>query len=367
LNLKHLTLLNFKNYESVELDFSEGANCITGPNGVGKTNLLDAVYYLALTKSYFNPVDRQMIKHDEKMMMVKGEFMDEGKSENILCSIRSGQTKMVKRNRKQYPKIAEHIGLIPIVIITPFDSFLILEGSDVRRKFIDGIISQEDQSYLQILIQYNRALAQRNQLLKHFSRERTFDADSLEIWDAKLIELGEEIHKKRKSFIDNFNPGFMKFYEGIGGTDEHVELEYRSSLLEGNYEQQLKDTVREDLQKNYTTKGVHKDDLVFTIDGHPLKKFGSQGQQKTFLLALKLAQYRQMQKKMEKSPILLLDDIYDKLDSKRMNNLMKLVTEKGFEQIFITDTHPTRVAEMFKESGIEVNSIQIKKGGHIEG
>ena len=367
MNLKHLSLLNFKNYENLEIDFSKGVNCITGPNGVGKTNLLDAVYYLALTKSYFNPIDRQMVRHDEKMMMVKGEFTDEGKKETIVCSLRSGQKKMVKRNRKEYGKISEHIGLIPIVIITPFDSFLILEGSDVRRKFIDGIISQEDQGFLQILIQYNRALAQRNMLLKHFSREHHFDADALEVWDAKIIDLGEAVFNKRNAFITNFIPVFLEFYKKIGGRKENAGIEYRSTLSEGNYKQQLKDAIRDDLIKQYTTKGVHKDDLVFTIDGYPLKKFGSQGQQKTFLLALKLAQFRQMQEKMQKTPILLLDDIYDKLDSTRMKQLMELVSEKGFEQIFITDTHPTRVRELFINSGFEVNAIQIKEGGTIEG
>lgn len=367
MNLKHLSLINFKNYEELEIDFSKGVNCITGPNGVGKTNLLDAVYYLALTKSYFNPIDRQMVKHDEKMMMVKGDFFDEGKKELVVCSIRAGHKKMVKRNRKEYAKISEHIGLIPIVIITPFDSFLILDGSDVRRKFIDGIISQEDQGFLQTLIQYNRALTQRNQLLKHFSREHHFDGPSLEVWDEKLIVLGEAVFEKRKLFIENFIPVFIKFYERISGEMENAKIEYRSSLDEGEYAQQLKDSIQEDLIKQYTTKGVHKDDLVFTIDGYPLKKFGSQGQQKTFLLALKLAQFSQMHEKMGKAPILLLDDIYDKLDSKRMKHLMELVGEKGFEQIFITDTNPTRVKEIFTSSGFDVNSIQIREGGAING
>lgn len=367
MNLKHLSLINFKNYEELEIDFSEGVNCITGSNGVGKTNLLDAVYYLALTKSYFNPIDRQMVKHGEKMMMVKGEFNDADKKEVVLCSIRSGNKKLVKRNRKEYAKISEHIGLIPIVIITPFDSYLILEGSDVRRKFVDGIISQEDQGFLQTLIQYNRALAQRNQLLKHFSREHHFDGPSLEVWDEKLIELGEAVFKKRQAFIQNFIPVFISFYERIGGFEEKANIEYRSSLTEGSYRKQLKDSVQEDLIKQYTTKGVHKDDLVFTIDGYPLKKFGSQGQQKTFLLALKLAQFRQMQEKMGKAPILLLDDIYDKLDSNRMKHLMELVREKGFEQIFITDTHPTRVKEIFSSSGFDVNSIRINEEGASDG
>lgn len=367
MHLENLSIVNFKNYESLDLNFIKGVNCISGKNGVGKTNLLDAIYYLALTKSYFNPIDNQMLRHGEKMMMVRGEFEIDEKKEKITCGIRSGQKKMVKRNQKEYEKIAEHIGLIPLVIITPFDSYLILEGSDVRRKFMDGIISQEKKSYLQSLLQYNRALQQRNLLLKHFSREHHFDKDSLEIWDEKLIEFGEPIHNLRKEFIENFVPVFQDFYSKISVGKENVSLDFRSSLSDGDYRQQLKNNLNEDLLKQYTGRGVHKDDLVFTIDGFPLKKFASQGQQKTFLLALKLAQFRQMQEVMGKTPILLLDDIYDKLDELRMRELMKLVTEKGFEQIFITDTHSDRVVDFFKDSGIDVKAYEIEEGGLING
>jgi DNA replication and repair protein RecF len=364
-HLEQLSILNFKNYESLELNFKDGVNCITGKNGVGKTNLLDAIYYLALTKSYFNPIDNQMLRHGEKMMMVKGNFDIDGKKETITCGIRSGQKKMVKRNQKEYDKIAEHIGLIPLVIITPFDSYLILEGSDVRRKFMDGIISQENRSYLQILINYNRALQQRNLLLKHFSREHHFDKDALEIWNEKLIEYGEPIYKLRNDFIENFIPVFQTFYDRISTSKEKVTLEYRSSLSEGDFRGQLQSSLNEDLMKQYTNVGVHKDDLIFNIDGFQLKKFASQGQQKTFLLALKLAQFRQMQEVMEATPILLLDDIYDKLDEVRMRELMQVVSENGFGQIFITDTHSKRVAAFFEGSGIEVNSFHIKEGGSL--
>ena len=365
--LKQLSLLNFKNYESEDFEFSPDINCITGPNGVGKTNLLDSIYFLSLTKSYFNPIDSQNINHREKMMLIKGEFIIDGKKEIISTALRSGQKKKVKRNRVEYTKIAEHIGLIPIVIITPFDSYLILEGSEVRRKFIDGIIAQEDQAFLQTLLNYNRALKQRNQLLKDFARQHHFDKESLEVWDEQLIEFGSEIYKKRKVFIENYIPVFIDFYKKIGGEREVVNIEYRSTLYEGNYRQQLKDAIRDDLLKQFTTKGVHKDDLVFTIDDYPLKKFGSQGQQKTFLLALKLAQFRQMQDSMKSTPILLLDDIYDKLDSERMKQLMEVVSEKGFSQIFITDTHPTRVKEMFADSGFTICLIEIKKGEKTDG
>jgi len=367
LHLEELSIVNFKNYESADLTFSRGVNCISGKNGVGKTNLLDAIYYLALTKSYFNPIDNQMLRHGEKMMMVKGTFDLEGKKEKITCGIRSGQKKMVKRNQRQYEKIAEHIGLIPLVIITPFDSYLILEGSDVRRKFMDGIISQENKSYLQNLLHYNRALQQRNLLLKHFSREHHYDKDALEIWNEKLIEFGEPIFELRNKFIENFVPVFQEFYRKISVGKEDVALQFKSSLAEGDFRGQLEKNLNEDLLKQYTGVGIHKDDLVFSIDGYSLKKFASQGQQKTFLLALKLAQFRQMQDSMGKTPILLLDDIYDKLDEWRMRELMKLVSEKGFEQIFITDTHADRVVDFFKDSGIEVKSYEIEEGGIING
>jgi DNA replication and repair protein RecF len=366
-HLENLSIVNFKNYETADLSFIKGINCISGKNGVGKTNLLDAIYYLALTKSYFNPIDNQMLRHGEKMMMVKGTFEIEDKKEKITCGIRSGQKKMVKRNQKEYEKVAEHIGLIPLVIITPFDSYLILEGSDVRRKFMDGIISQENKSYLQSLIRYNRALQQRNLLLKHFSREHHYDKDALEIWNEKLIEFGEPIFKLRDEFISNFVPVFQEFYSKISEGKEKVSLNFRSTLSEGDFRKQLQENLNEDLLKQYTGVGIHKDDLVFSIDDYPLKKFASQGQQKTFLLALKLAQFRQMQETMGKTPILLLDDIYDKLDEMRMRELMKVVSEKGFEQIFITDTHADRVVDFFKDSCIEVRSYEIEEGGVING
>ena len=367
MHLEQLSLLNFKNYESLELQFDKGVNLISGKNGVGKTNLLDAIYYLALTKSYFNPIDNQMMRHGEKMMMVKGLFDIEGRKEVITCGLRGGQKKMVKRNQKEYEKIAEHIGLIPLVIITPFDSYLILEGSDVRRKFMDGIISQENKAYLQLLINYNRALQQRNLLLKHFSREHHFDKDALEIWNEKLIEFGEPIHQLRSEFIANFVPVFQSFYDRISTSKEQVSLDYRSTLSDGSFSDQLKSSINEDLMKQYTGVGIHKDDLVFNIGDYQLKKFASQGQQKTYLLALKLAQFRQMQEVMGATPILLLDDIYDKLDEMRMRELMQVVSENGFGQIFITDTHSKRVLSFFKNSGIEVNSYQIKEGGKVHG
>ena len=299
MHLKSINIINFKNYAQADLEFSPKVNCFHGDNGVGKTNLLDSIYYLALTKSYFNPMDSQVLRYDEKMMLLKGDFEKRGKAEKISVAIRQGQKKKMMRNKKEYAKAAEHIGLIPVVMISPFDSYLILDGSDVRRKFMDAIISQERPAYLQILLQYNRALQQRNLLLKHFSKDHYFDKESLEIWDAKLVELGEEIFKERQQFLENFIPVFQRFYERISQGNEKVELIYRSNMSEGDYEGQLRSNVKEDVLRQFTMKGVHKDDLLFTIAGNPLKKFASQGQQKTFLLALKLAQFKQMQEVME--------------------------------------------------------------------
>lgn len=359
MHLKNLSLLNFKNYESLELSFAQGVNCLVGTNGIGKTNVLDAIHYLALTKSYFNPIDKQMIRHDQRLMMVKGQFIIDDASETISVALREGQKKQVKRNRKVYDKIAHHIGLIPVVMITPFDSFLILEGSEMRRKFMDGIIAQEDRNYLQLLMDYNRVLVQRNQLLKHFALSRSFDAIALEGWTKSLVDFGVQLFDKRTAFVNRFLPAFNVFYEQIGGGSEAVSITYQSSLKEKDYALQLDETLSEDLKKQYTTRGIHKDDLSFEIENYPIKKFGSQGQQKTFLLALKLAQFRHMKELMQRTPILLLDDIYDKLDSTRMKRLMGLVSSEGFRQVFITDTHPHRVEELLTSNGIDVQVFNV--------
>jgi DNA replication and repair protein RecF len=360
LRLDKLTLLHFKNYASLALSFDPGVNCLFGRNGIGKTNLLDAIHYLSLTKSYFNPIDKQVVKHGEKMMMVKGDFEEEDQKLTISVALRQGQKKQVKKNKKEYEKISEHIGNIPVVMITPFDSFLILEGSDVRRKFMDSIISQEDGYYLHLLLSYNRVLQQRNQLLKQTGAFARPDPLLFESWNQQLVEYGKPIFKRRVAFMERFIQEFNAFYKEIGGMED-ASIQYDSSLHSGDFLSLLEASLKEDLRKQYTTVGIHKDDLIFQLGEYPIKRFGSQGQQKTFLLALKLAQFRHMKSLMKKTPILLLDDIYDKLDATRMKRLMDLVSSEGFHQVFITDTHPTRVKELLQENGIEATSIDVNK------
>lgn len=365
--LKNITLLNFKNYTDISVDLSPHINCFLGNNGEGKTNLLDAIFYLAFCKSFFNPVDSQLIKDNENFMVVQGEFMKSDKSEKIHCGIKKGQKKQLKRNKKVYEKLADHIGFIPLVMISPSDSLLILDGSEVRRRFLDLIISQYNRQYLDDLIQYNKALSQRNRLLKKFMEIRRFDEASLVIWDDQLIKYGTPIYEARASFITDFLPLFQKHYEFISDSKENVELNYLSSLKNESFESILLENRDRDRRLTYSSVGIHKDDLEFVIEGRPLKKFGSQGQQKTFLLALKLAQAEFLKDIKEVAPILLLDDIYDKLDENRVAKLMEVVQKDWFGQVFISDTHLERLPKLFKGLKTEFNAFEIKKGEVISG
>lgn len=360
--LKNLSLLNFKNYEEAKLELSSEINCFLGPNGGGKTNLLDAIFYLAFCKSFFNPSDSQLIKNEEAFFVVEGEFIRKDESEKIYCGLKKGQKKQFKRNKKQYEKLADHIGLVPLVMISPSDSELILEGSDVRRKFLDLIISQYDRHYLNELILYNRALSQRNRLLKKFMEIRRFDEASLELWDEQLIKHGQPVYEARKAFIQKFLPLFQKNYDFISEEKERVELEYSSQLEDTDFAKLLKEKRESDRRLTHSSAGVHKDDLQFSIEGMPLKKFGSQGQQKTFLLALKLAQSEFLKEEKQISPILLLDDIYDKLDEQRVTRLMEIVREDWFGQVFISDTHLDRLPKLFDELKTNYKAFSVKKG-----
>lgn len=360
--LKTLHLINFKNYAEANLDFSPKINCFVGNNGEGKTNLLDAIYYLAFCKSYFNPADSQLIKHDEAFMVLQGEFEKNDSQEKIYAGLKKGQKKQFKRNKKEYEKLSEHIGLIPLVMISPADSQLVSEGSEVRRKFIDLIISQYDRTYLNQLIQYNRALSQRNRLLKKFMEIRRFDEESLVIWDEQLIQYGEPIHEKRKTFIEEFSPLFQKHYDFISQKKEQVSLIYESQLHAQSFKELLLTQRDKDRRLTYSSGGVHKDDLNFTISDLPIKKFGSQGQQKTFLLSLKLAQAEYLKEVKEVAPVLLLDDIYDKLDEQRVSKLMSIVQEDWFGQVFISDTHQDRLADIFEKLNTDYKVFHIKEG-----
>tara|TARA_R110002012_G_scaffold319389_2_gene539700 strand:- start:90788 stop:91867 length:1080 start_codon:yes stop_codon:yes gene_type:complete len=347
--LKSLSVLNYKNFDERSFIFNEKINCFVGNNGVGKTNVLDAIYHLSFGKSYFNPIASQNIKHDEPFFVVNGEYEKENTSEKIVVSLKRGQKKVIKRNGKIYEKYSDHIGFLPLVIISPADRDLIIEGSATRRKFMDGVISQSDKCYLNALLKYNKIVAQRNSLLKYFAVNHTFNKDTLEVYNLQLDQFGHEIHEKRQAFLETFIPIFKARYEAISNGNELVELVYESDLTNNRLETLLKTVINKDKAIQYTSVGIHKDDLIFNIAEHPIKKFGSQGQQKSFLIALKLAQFDFIKSRSHVNPILLLDDIFDKLDEQRVSQIIKLVDDENFGQLFISDTHADRTEAVVKQ------------------
>jgi len=346
--LKRISVLNYKNFSEATFEFDVKINCFVGKNGIGKTNLLDAIYHLANGKSYFNPLAVQNIKHGEEFFVVDGEFEKNERTEQILCSLKKGQKKILKRNSKLYEKFSDHIGFIPLVIISPADRDLIIEGSETRRKFMDSVISQLDNTYLHQLIQYQKIISQRNALLKYFALNRVFEKDTLSIYNEQLDVLGKAIFEKRKQFLEEFIPIFNQYHQEISNSAETVQLVYQSDLFEKDTLTLLEENLSKDRALQYTSVGVHKDDLSFEIDHYPIKKFGSQGQQKSFLIALKLAQFDFVKKQSGEKPILLFDDIFDKLDEFRVSKIIAMVNNEEFGQLFISDTHPERTENIVK-------------------
>jgi DNA replication and repair protein RecF len=340
--LKQLTLTQYKNIRSKTFDFNPKINCFVGDNGKGKSNLLDAIYHLAFGKSYFNPIASQNIQLGEDFFVIEGRYEREKREEKIVCSLKKGQKKVMKRNGKVYEKLSDHIGLIPTVIISPADRDLIAEGSSNRRKFMDGVIGQTDALFLQNLIDYNKILSQRNALLKFFALNNTFDPDTLAVYNDQLSQRSTALYEKRKAFMETFIPVFNTRYKDISKGKEQVDLEYESQLHENSHEALLESNLDKDKVLQYTSSGIHKDDINFLLEDQPIKKFGSQGQQKTFLIALKLAQFDFLKKQTGGAPILLLDDAFDKLDQKRVTQIISLVDQNDFGQIFLTDTHEER-------------------------
>ncbi|MCO4292053.1 DNA replication/repair protein RecF [Solitalea sp. MAHUQ-68] len=370
MHLQKLTLLNFKNYTEAELDFHPAVNCFVGNNGAGKTNLLDAIHYLSLCKSYFNPVDSQQIRYEQDYFMLQGNFEKNETQEVIFCGLKRNQKKQFKRNKKDYSRLADHIGQFPLVMISPYDISLVIEGSEERRKFIDNVISQTDNRYLDTLILYNKNLTSRNSLLRQFAERGHFDMDLLSIYDEQLKITGTEIYQKRKAFLESFTPTFNQHYRYLSNEAETVTLEYVSQLNESDFEEGLSRSFPKDKVLQRTGFGIHKDELEFTIHGYSLKKFGSQGQQKSFLIALKLAQYSYLTKEKGFKPLLLLDDIFDKLDDLRIKKLMEMVVQDSFGQLFITDTNRERIEKVFNEIGMGIKVFEVDKGavegGHIK-
>ena len=366
MHLQDLSLVNFKNFEHAEFKFSEGLNCFIGNNGAGKTNLMDAIYYLSFCKSFLNSVDGQNIRFEQEFFMIQGKYVRLDSDETIYCGLKRNQKKIFKRNQKEYKKLSEHIGLIPLIIVTPSDTNLISGGSEDRRRFVDSVISQYDAIYLENLIRYNRALQQRNNLLKQFAGRNTFQSESLEVWDDQLIKYGKQIHTSRTNFVEKLQPVFQKYYEMISGGKETVGLKLQSELTFNDFEELLKQSVGKDRMLQYTTTGTHKDDFEFELADYPIKKFGSQGQKKTYLVALKLAQFDFMKEISGLTPILLLDDIFDKLDKNRVEQIVNLVADDHFGQIFITDTNREHLDQMIASLETESRIYTINDGNVID-
>ncbi|HBS19282.1 MAG TPA: DNA replication and repair protein RecF [Flavobacteriales bacterium] len=364
MRLEHLHLVHFKNHSGADVSLGPQVNCFLGDNGSGKTNVLDAVHYLCFCKSYFNPIDAQNIAHGEPFMLIQGDFDRLDTKERVSCGVQRGAKKQFKRNDKPYKRLAEHIGRFPAVMIAPDDAELIQGGSEMRRKWMDAVISQYDRSYLEALIDVNKALVQRNALLRYFAENRTFDAGLLAPWNARIAPNAAVIAKARRSFVDSFLPGFLATYEEISGGAEQVGLTLTTHVSEDaeTIEAKMLAAQDEDRRLRRTTVGVHKDDVVFTLGDHALKRFGSQGQQKSFLVAMRLAQLSFIEEATGVKPILLLDDIFDKIDEKRVEALMKRVTNGTFGQVFITDTHLGRIPDMFAVTGADVQVFQVQQG-----
>ena len=358
---KRISIVNFKNIEEADLSFSSKMNCLFGNNGMGKTNLLDALYYLSFTKNHTNLADSQLIMHNQDFSVLQGFYQDGDTLEEIYCGMKRKQRKVFKRNKKEYERLSEHIGLIPMVMISPADTDLIQGGSDERRKFVDMVISQYDKEYLHALIRYNKALQQRNSLLKAANIPLT-DNSLFEIWEEQMVENGEIIYQKRKSFTENFIPIFKKYHQVICDGGESVSLEYDSQLNKRSLSELLVEKRERDKILGFTSSGIHKDDFHFLLDGYLMRKIGSQGQNKTYLIALKLAQFNLLVQTGSSTPILLLDDIFDKLDAERVRQIIQLVAQSQFGQIFITDTNRKYLDEILSGMEYDYKLFQVEDG-----
>ena len=358
MRLDKLLLINFKNIQQVELSLSEGFNCFVGDNGAGKTNILDAVYYLSMSKSALTMTDGQSVNHAEEFFVIEGSYLsDDNRSEVVNCSFSRRAGKVIKRNGKEYDRIADHVGAFPVVVVSPQDSTLITDAAEERRKYLNGVLSQVEAGYLAAMIRYNTVLAERNRYLKIGSAE-----DMLLIYDQQLSDLGSRIYQARKAIIEKMQPLVAQYYASLSGDREQVDISYRSELSDQPLSELLLRSRQRDIVNQFTTSGVHRDDVVFSIGGYPLRKFGSQGQQKSFLLALKLAQYKLISESRGERAILLLDDLFDKLDTARVEKLLSLVSGEAFGQIIITDCNKQRLESTLQSAGKEYKLFTVASG-----
>ena len=358
MQVRKLSLINFKNIAQVDITLGEGINCFVGDNGAGKTNFVDALHYLSLGKSAVGMTDGQCIRHGESFFVVEGEYLtDEGKHEQIACTFAKGSGKTLKRNGKAYDRIADHVGFAPVVIVAPADTMLISDAADERRRYINSFLSQIDPAYLRALMRYNAVLAERNKFLKSSS-----DEAMLQIYDAQLVAHGEVVHAKRREIIERLQPVVAEYYKALSLDREEVKLSYRSELNEAPFADVLERSRQKDIVNEFTTSGIHRDDVIFTIGGMPLRKFGSQGQQKSFLIALKLAQYAIISSERGERPMLLLDDVCDKLDEQRVEQLMRSVSGEEFGQIIITDCNEQRLRSLLDRAGSRYTIFNVAEG-----
>lgn len=362
--LKRISILNYKNLEQVDLTFSPKLNCLFGQNGMGKTNLLDAIYFLSFCKSAGNPIDSQNIRHEADFFVIQGFYEEvDGTQEEFYCGMKRKQKKQFKRNKKEYGRLSEHIGFLPLVMVSPADSDLIAGGSEERRRFMDVVISQYDKEYLNALIRYNKALQQRNTLLKS---ELPVDEELFLVWEEMMAQTGEIVFRKRAAFIEEFIPIFQSFYSFISQDKEQVGLTYESHAQGGSLLQVLKDSRERDQIMGYSLRGIHKDELNMVLGDYPIKREGSQGQNKTYLVALKLAQFDFLKRMGRTTPLLLLDDIFDKLDALRVEQIVKLVAGESFGQIFITDTNREHLDNILRKISNDYRIFRVEQGSVFE-
>lgn len=339
--LEKIVISDFRNIQLQEIEFSPNVNCISGNNGEGKTNLLDAIYYLSMTKSAFASSDRFNFRHGTDAFAISGTYrMENGLSSRFAMKVEAKGDKKVRRDDKPYPRVSEHVGVLPIVMVSPSDVSLVSESGEERRRFVNSVLSQMSGEYMNAMQQYNRLLQQRNRMLKEMEPDRTL----LEVIDMRMASVAEPVYQARKRFVEDLAPVVSEYYRALSGDSERVCIDYDSELSKASLDMLLSASYEKDCIMKYTTSGLQRDDFIFTMNGHPIRRYGSQGQQKSFLVALKFAQYEIMKKNYGFAPILLLDDVFDKLDMNRISNLLQMVASKDFGQIFITDSNKVRIS-----------------------
>ncbi|MDR0711869.1 MAG: DNA replication and repair protein RecF [Prevotellaceae bacterium] len=359
MHLKHLSVVNFKNIRLLELEPAGKLTCLVGNNGEGKTNLLDAIYLLSLCKNSVGLTDRQCICHGEDFFLVKGTYALHGGEEVVSCGCTRADGKIFKRNATAYERLADHIGMLPLVMISPADSALISESGEERRRYLNSVIAQIDRGYLNAITRYGKALQQRNKMLKNTG---FLSCELLEVIDAQLSDCAALVFDKRAQLLDDLTPLFQKYYELISQGKERVQLAYVSELKDKSMPELLKQNFQRDCALQFTSSGVHRDDVAMRLDGYPIRKLGSQGQQKTMLLALKLAQVELLQQRLGVHPMLLLDDIFDKLDMQRVENLIGVISHSAFGQIFLTDSNKVRIDNLLREVQWDYKVLEVKGG-----